>query len=95
MNPWPGAYTFYKEGRWRLWSVEALEQGPEGDGKIRRPGEVILADDSALEVAAGKDYIKIKTLQPENRRRMSYKEFLAGHRVEVGSVLSSVGGHLT
>ncbi|HET6369959.1 MAG TPA: methionyl-tRNA formyltransferase [Nitrospiria bacterium] len=95
MNPWPGAYTFYKEGRWRLWSVEALEQGPEGDGKIRRPGEVILADDSALEVAAGNGYLKIQTLQPENRRRMTYKEFLAGHRVEVGSVLSSVGGHLT
>jgi methionyl-tRNA formyltransferase len=95
MNPWPGAYTFYKEGRWRLWSVEALEQEQGGEEKNNRSGEIVLADESALEVAAGKGYIKIQTLQPENRRRMSYKEFLAGHRVEVGSVLSSIGGHST
>jgi methionyl-tRNA formyltransferase len=92
MNPWPAAYTFYKEARWRLWSVEALEKAPGGEEKNHRPGKIVRADESALEVATGKGYIKIQTLQPENRRRMSFKEFLAGHRVEVGLVLSSIGG---
>jgi methionyl-tRNA formyltransferase len=87
MDPWPGAYTFYRGALWRLWSAEAIESG-SGD---RGPGEIIRAERSGLEVWTGKGYIRITFLQPENRRKMSAAEFLAGHRVEVGTFLFQTG----
>jgi len=87
LDPSPGAFTFYRENRWRLWSVEALETERTG-----KPGEILRADEGGLEVMTGKGYIRIEVMQPESRRRMSYREFLAGHRVEKGSSLVSVRG---
>jgi methionyl-tRNA formyltransferase len=102
MDPWPGTYTFYRETRWRIWSAEAIEQGSgvrgQGSGFGKRsehPGEIVRADESALEVSTGKGYIRIKSLQPENGRRMLYTEFLAGHPIDRDFALSSIGGNRT
>ena len=84
MDPWPGAFTFYRGERWRLWSVVPSDS-VESPGK---PGEIVQVTERGLEVATGKGYINIKTLQPENRRRMAVREFLAGHRVQEGSLLT-------
>lgn len=91
MDPWPGAHTFYQGRLWRLWAAQAIEEAPEGRKEGEKAGGIVRADRSGLEVSTGKGYIRISFLQPENRRRMSAAEFLAGHPVEVGTVLSSTG----
>ncbi len=80
MTPWPTAYTFH--GSQRVIVVDAV-RGPRATGK---PGEVISLD--PLTVATGDGSIEIRSLRPEGKRAMTAREFIAGHRIAVGDVLS-------
>lgn len=81
MNPWPGAYTYYEEKRLKVWNGAVLEGG-NGD-----PGRIIKAGKDGLAVSAGKGLFLIKELQLEGKKRMSFQDFLQGHRVRVGDLL--------
>jgi methionyl-tRNA formyltransferase len=82
LDPWPGAYTFYKEERWRLWAVT-----PSDAPSDRKPGSIIRVGKEGIEVATGQGIVEIRELQPANGRRMTTREFLSGHLVEEGVVL--------
>ena len=82
LDPWPGAYTFYNDDLWKLWKVSAGEGG--GD---RVSGVIIKVNRDHIEVGTGEGVLRIHELQAANARRMSAKEFLAGHGVEEGIVL--------
>jgi len=82
--PWPGLTTFYEKERWKLC---ALEVGAE-KGCLGKPGEILRLSDRGLEVATGDGYIIITSLQPAGKREMRLSEYVAGHRIEVGAVLS-------
>lgn len=83
--PWPGAYTFYGPQRWRLWKVSALDPPP-----LRRatPGEILEVQKDGVLVATADRTIRIEELQPENKRRMKAQEYLAGHDLKAGTILS-------
>jgi len=82
LDPWPGAYTFYNDDLWKLWKVGAEPGGGDHD-----PGTVLKVDRDHIEVATGEGVLHIHELQAANARRMSAREFLAGHDVEEGVVL--------
>jgi methionyl-tRNA formyltransferase len=82
LDPWPGAYTFYNDQLWKLWRVSPVE--PAGPP---RPGLIIKVGRDQIEVGTGEGALRLHELQTANARRMTVREFLAGHPVEEGIIL--------
>jgi len=83
LTPWPGAFTFFKSRRLRLCSVETT-LGELSD----LPGEIARVTDHGIEVGTGKGRLIITQLQPEGKKSMSAKSFLAGHKMHKGDVFA-------
>ncbi|MGE0394182.1 MAG: methionyl-tRNA formyltransferase [Vicinamibacterales bacterium] len=82
LYPWPHAYTFLDGARLIL-----LHATP-GPATAAPAGTVIQADAGGLLVAAGGGTsLLVDRLQPEGRRPMDARAFLAGRPVPVGAVL--------
>ncbi|HKP45876.1 MAG TPA: methionyl-tRNA formyltransferase [Pyrinomonadaceae bacterium] len=80
LQPWPNAYTSWKNQRLILWdtTVEATENSPS-------PGEVLTAHGDAITIACGdSSLLRIHELQLEGKRRMSARDFLNGTHLKVG-----------
>ena len=84
LSPWPGAYTFYRDERWRIWKGALIDKTGE-----EMPGTILQGGREAIPVATGRGLLQILEIQPENSRRMGIREFLAGHSVEAGVVLGA------
>lgn len=82
MSPWPTAYTFH--GKHRLIVVDATASGARSNAK---PGTVVGLDPIA--VTTGEGMLELRTVQPEGKRAMSAREFVAGHALKLGDVLSN------
>jgi len=81
LTPWPGAFTFFQSKRLRLSAVETVS-GEDGDS----PGKIARVTDHGIEVGTGKGRLIITHLQPEGKKSMSAKSFLAGHKIIKGDV---------
>ncbi|PYI89622.1 MAG: methionyl-tRNA formyltransferase [Verrucomicrobia bacterium] len=83
---WPGAFTFQPgeaQGHLlKIWEAEVLDRS----GGV--PGEILEADKSGLVIACGAQALKILTVQREGGKRMSARDFLAGHPLEAGQRLT-------
>ncbi len=93
MQPWPGALTWLNDARWNVRRVRVIEPGPDATGPgpdEPAPGTVIDAAGDRLVVACGGGTrVAIVEIQPEGRRTMTAREFLAGRRIPVGARLGS------
>ncbi len=82
-NPWPGAFTYYKGSRMKLWKTAVLEECPAvNEGK---PGVIMKVQKDSLIVATGDGCLLITELQFDNCRRMNTSE--CGHNMDEGEVL--------
>jgi methionyl-tRNA formyltransferase len=77
-NPWPGAFTNLSPEsgttrKLKLFSATVVDQQQRGS-----PGEIVLADDRDLVVAAKDGTLSLGEVQLEGRRRMTAVEFLRG-----------------
>jgi methionyl-tRNA formyltransferase len=79
LEPWPGAYTFLNSKRLRICAVDTASGEPEDQA-----GAVVRITDCGIEVGTGKGRLIITALQPEGKKRMSAKSFLAGHKMIKG-----------
>jgi len=96
-NPWPGAFTFYKGERLKIWKTAILRECPansqanlQAEGLIKsdagvQPGKVMKILKDCMVVATGDGFVKIMELQFENCRRMGVCE--CGHNMDEGEVL--------
>jgi methionyl-tRNA formyltransferase len=89
LHPWPHAHAFVGTRRCTILSTDLPFRG-------LRPrdlaGRVAHASAEGIEVIAGDGQIvRILELQPDGRRRMSARDFLAGHAVTPGDRLDSRG----
>lgn len=77
LTPWPGAFTHLERSGTRLclkvWKCDCLA----ADGTA--PGKIIVDASRELIVAGGVGSVRLLEVQREGGRRMSAKEFLAGH----------------
>ena len=84
-TPWPGAFSFQAAEPepllLKIWEAQVVER-TEG-----APGEVLQADKGGLTVMCGENALKILTLQREGGKRLSARDFLAGHELKVGQKL--------
>jgi methionyl-tRNA formyltransferase len=81
LYPWPHAYTHLDGTR-----LIVLKTRVEAERTSEPPGTILDASGDAIHVATGHEWrLAIERLQPEGRRPMSAREFLAGHPVKVGA----------
>jgi methionyl-tRNA formyltransferase len=86
LHPWPLASAWLGSTRYVIRRT-GLDPGRMSAAP---PGAILAARGDDLAVAAGDGVaLQILELQLEGRRPMSAREFLAGHRLEPGSVLTS------
>ena len=83
MAPWPGACTQWQGTALKLWDVSAVL----GGSRDVAPGTIVQSSPEALTVATGQGALAVRVVQLAGKRRMSAKEFLAGHRVQPGERL--------
>ena len=84
--PWPGAYTTWKERSLKVWATRYNTPTPSPNGRC---GEVLAFSAEGITVRAGDGVVVIEALQPAGARRMTVREFLAGHQLRVGDMLGS------
>jgi len=82
LHPWPHAATFFGSQRFILHRSK-----PVRDPVRAVPGTILEALGDRLLVAAGAGQVEIVEIQPEGKRPMSVREFLAGHALTAGSIL--------
>ena len=80
---WPNAYFYLDEKIVKVYNAESIEFN---GGNIN--GEVVCANKTGLIIKCGKCYLKILELQIEGGKRLDYKSFLNGNKIEIGKVLS-------
>jgi methionyl-tRNA formyltransferase len=94
-NPWPVAYTLLPAAapagdngaeRLRIWSARVVTRSGAA-----QPGTVLACDASGIDVASGRDALRILTLQPAGRRIMSSGDYLNAHAMAVGTRLRGAG----
>jgi methionyl-tRNA formyltransferase len=86
LYPWPHAYS-YLEGV-RVIVLKTRVQPETGGG--RRPGTVVAVSRDAIDVATGRDgRLAIEHMQPEGRRPMSVRDFLASRPLRPGARFGS------
>ena len=87
LHPWPHAYTFLA-GRRLLIRRSSVTTRPEGgDPDAPVDGEVLAAAKDRLVVATGAGgALALHEIQPEGRRPVETRAFLAGHALAPGAV---------
>lgn len=82
LNSWPSAYTSYRGKTLKIWEADV---SGEQSGKL--PGEITQVGKDFVDVACGRDTLRIYSLQLEGKKRMAVKDFLLGYEIKQGMML--------
>ena len=92
--PWPGAFTYYKGGRLKIWKTQLPSADDPLAAAIRNsyaggnglvPGKICRISRDSLVVAAGSGLLKVLEVQLDGSRKMTVHE--CGHNMDEGEVL--------
>jgi methionyl-tRNA formyltransferase len=84
-NPWPGGLTRGPSGALTIWRATALDAGwTHAPGTLARPTTV----SDELAIATSNGWLHPVEVQPENRRAMSWSDYLRGARIAAGAVFA-------
>jgi len=83
---WPGAVTYYKGKLLKIYRARPDSLAQQSLNPA--PGELIKAAPDGITVATGKGSLIIEELQIEGKRVMKAGEFLSGHKVCAGELLT-------
>ena len=79
LDPWPSAYGFYQEKRYRFFKPQVVE------GEVREePGTICQADKNGILIATGTNYLLIREIQPEGKKRMDVQSYICGFTFPIG-----------
>ena len=79
LDPWPSAYGFLGERRFRFFQPQVVP------GEVKAPpGSICRADCGGILIATGKDYLLVKEIQPEGKKRMCIQACICGMKLPVG-----------
>ncbi len=79
LSPWPGAFTFWKGKRVRIWEADVEPVEPGGE-----PGEMAAVSPEGIRVRTGKDVLVVRSLQMEGKKRADAADFLRGNPLKAG-----------
>jgi len=83
MNPWPGAFTFYGGSRLKILKATSIAKHTADS-----PGTVLHGFPDELVIATGKSVLSIIEIQGASGKRLLIKDFLRGHPLVPGTVLT-------
>lgn len=94
-DPWPGAYTYYKGGRLKIWKTAVVKDkepvlnelgyGLGDKRKIYMPGKIVRIMKDGLIAATGEGLLRILKVQFDSSRKMDISE--CGHNMDEGETL--------
>jgi methionyl-tRNA formyltransferase len=82
LDPWPGAFTFWRGVMLKLFRPRFPEGGNEEVHEL--PGTITHAAADELHIATQQGHLQVRELQLANRPRMGVAEFLRGHSLQAG-----------
>ena len=82
LNPWPIAYTQYKNDNMKIYEAECLHESYD-----KEPGCIIDVSKEGIKVACGSGTILIKKIQFPGGKPMNVSEYIKGHSIEKNIVL--------
>jgi methionyl-tRNA formyltransferase len=82
---WPGSFSVYQGKRIKITKTQ-YEQQAQSSGGVT-PGQVVAIDDRGIGIQAADGVLFVQELQPEGKKPMGYRDFLNGHRVNLGDRL--------
>ncbi len=81
LNSWPGAYTYYKGKRLKIWQSRIYSEQDTNNV----PGEVInIEQQDGFILQTGKGTLLILEVQPEGKQRMKAEAFARGYHLGAG-----------
>ena len=83
LTPWPDAFSFLGSKRFKICKTET-----KSCDLTDQPGVILRISGHGIEVGTQKERIVITELQPEGKKRMDVKSFLAGHKLIIGNKFS-------
>ena len=81
-TPWPASYSMLDSKKVKIFKSDVVESNHNAAA-----GTVINIEKESFTVACGSNALKILELQLEGKKRMDTKSFLAGYKLEKGSLL--------
>lgn len=93
-NPWPGAFTYYKGGRLKIWRTGLMAADDPRTAEVEShrkgktppaPGRILKITKDSLVAATGSGYLNIFEVQSESGRKMEVRE--CGHNMNEGEIL--------
>ncbi len=82
LNPWPSAYTKWKEKVMKLWQAEVKEGSTDA-----APGTIVKVEMDGFTVQTGEGLLKVTELQIPGKKRMDAEAFLRGYSMKTGEIL--------
>lgn len=82
-QPWPGVFTRFRGKTLNFWKTRPLDSGTLAPGEIRVESESLVAG-----CGEGTEIV-ISEVQPEDKKRMSAREFINGYRPKSGELFGS------
>ncbi len=83
LDPWPSAYSFIGDRRFRFFKPQVVA------GEVTEAvGTLCRADKDGILVATGNNYLLIREIQPEGKKRMTVQSCLCGMKLPVGEQFS-------
>lgn len=87
MQPWPGAYTFYKspkQGNLKIAIMRVETSEPAETSEKPTAGTVIDLSVAGIVVTTGAGRLTLKELKPAGKRPMTAQAFINGYRIKKG-----------
>ena len=81
--PWPGAFTNLENKRLKIFKSEVVECTSKDS-----PGTISHISKDGIKVATGKGCLLITDIQLQDRKRMNVAEFIRGHPLPIGTMLT-------
>ncbi|WP_251860346.1 methionyl-tRNA formyltransferase [Clostridium sp. Marseille-Q2269] len=82
LNPWPVAYTQYKNEIMKIYSSNVLK---EVSDKV--PGTILKVSKEGIKIATGHGIVCVTTIQFPGKKPMKVEEYIKGHAIEEGTIL--------
>ncbi|MFT8341320.1 MAG: methionyl-tRNA formyltransferase [Clostridium beijerinckii] len=82
LNPWPIAYTDYKNERMKIYETEVLKEKSN-----KEPGTIIDVSKNGVKVSCNEDVLLIKRVQFPNGKPLTIEQYINGHEIEENIIL--------
>lgn len=82
LNPWPIAYTSYKEDRMKIYETEVSDEESS-----KEPGTIIDVSKKGLKVSCKEGVLIIKKVQFPNGKPLTIEQYINGHEIEKNIIL--------